>query len=151
MAAPVMSYLICSMALVALIVAMPFFYSIEVAEINNRAAETQLKEIADYTSNTFANLYFLGNSTNEVSFNLTKQLIYLPLTVHNSFYNLSIVSVGGNASKITATFRDNPSISADAWLIPGLKVGSPSSIEIGNKVAVAGYYRNGTIWLGVEK
>jgi len=147
-----MSYLICSMALVVLILVMPYFYSIEVTRVSTRAAESELAEIADYTSNTLANLYYLANSTNDKSSSLSKQLVYLPLTVHDSFYNLGIVSVAGNALKITASLRDDPSISADAWLVPGLKVGSQSSVEVSTKVTVAGCNLSGAdyyVWLGV--
>jgi hypothetical protein len=141
------------MALVVLILVMPYFYSIEVTDVSTRAAESELAEIADYTSNTLANLYFLANSTGDAGANLTKQLVYLPLTVHNSFYKLTIVSVSGSASRITASLRDNPSISADAWLVPGLKVGASSSIEVSNKTAIAGCYGDGSsyyVWLGAS-
>ena len=154
MAAPTMSYLICSMALVVLIAVMPAFYSLQVNQITARTMESELSEIADYTSNTLANLCYLVNSTNYASSNITKQLLYLPLTVQNSFYNISIVSNASNAVKVTATMIDNPSISSDSWLVPGLKIGGTSSVVSSSTSVVAGCYRNGTgcyIWLGVQK
>ncbi len=154
MAESTMSYLICSMALIVLIIVMPFFYSIEVNQIASRTAQSELAEIADYTSNTLANLNYLVNSTNQADSNVTKQLLYLPLTVQNSFYTIRIVSNGGNASKITAALKDKPSINADSWILPGLKVfANSSSVEVSARTVVAGCYRNVTgsyVWLGVS-
>lgn len=131
------------MGLVVLILAMPYFYSLERDNIAAGIAKSELSEIADYTSNTLANLYFLANSTN-VNTNLTKQLLYLPLTVQNSFYTLNITSIDGNASKVTASLIDKASISADSWLVPGLKVGSSYSVEISSGSVIANCYRNNT-------
>jgi len=138
-----MSYLICSIALVVLIIAMPYFYSLEVKEITTKATRAELLEIADYTSNTLANLYYLANSTTAIDMNLTKELIYLPLTVQDSFYNLAISSTGDNASKITATLRDNPNIASESWLVPGLKIERDTSVEVSGKLVVVGCYWNG--------
>ncbi|TRO52184.1 hypothetical protein E2P63_03940 [Candidatus Bathyarchaeota archaeon] len=142
MAAPTMSYLICSVGLIVLIIAMPVFYSIERDNIANRIAESELTEIADYTSNTLSNLYFLANSTDNANINLTKQLVYLPLTVQGSFYKITIESVDEEASKITASFTDRPSISSDSWLVPGLKVGNSYSVESSSKKIFANCFRN---------
>ena len=64
MPAQTISHVICTTALVALIFVTQFFY---VQVVNNLQAEMtrrELKEIADYVSDTLANLYFLANSTN---------------------------------------------------------------------------------------
>jgi hypothetical protein len=138
------------MALVMLILVLPAFYAVERDVIAANIAEIELAEIADYTSNTLANLYFLANSTNNMSINLTKEMLYLPLTVRDSPYTLSIVSVGGNASKVTASLKGSAT-SADAWLVPGLKVGASSSLEITRRAVIAGCYRNANdfyVWLG---
>jgi hypothetical protein len=132
------------MGLIVLILVMPYFYSIERNNIASEIAKMELTEIADYTSNTLANLYFLANSTNNLDINLTKQVLYLPLTVQDSFYTLSVTSVSGNASKVTASLKDKPSISADSWLVPGLKVGVSYSMEITGRSIIAGCYRNVT-------
>jgi hypothetical protein len=132
------------MGLVVLILVMPYFYSIERDRIATGIAELELREIADYTSNTLANLYFLANSTNNLEINLTKQVLYLPLTIQDSFYSLSVTSVDGNASKITASLEDRPSVSADSWLIPGLKADVTSSVEIAGRSIIASCYRNVT-------
>jgi hypothetical protein len=139
------------MALVALITTMPVFYSMVVDGVARTAAIGELAEIADYTSNTLANLNYLANSTNQADLNLTKQLLYLPLTVQASFYTLRIVSDGANALKLTAALRDKPSISADSWLAPGFKVGESSFVEVSGRAIFGGCYRNATgsyVWLG---
>ena len=151
MASPVMSYLICSMALVVLIVAMPFFFAMQRNTVAEEIAMRELTEISDYTSNTLANLFFLANSTNSANVNITKQLLYLPLMVEGYFYTLEISSDGTNALKVTSTLKDKPQIEGSSWLVPGLKVLNDEIIEISGKSVVAGCYRNSTgfyIWIG---
>jgi predicted polyphosphate/ATP-dependent NAD kinase len=123
---------------------MPFFYANVANSIEAEMKKRELKEIADYVSNTMANLYFLVNSTNYGNISLEKELIYLPSAVENSIYVVEIVESGGNASKITAYLKNKPSIAADSWLIPGLKVGAENYIESGQRTVVAGCSRNGT-------
>ena len=152
LAAHTMGYLICSMALIVLILVMPFFFAMERNSVAEEMAKRKLTEISDYTSNTLANLYFLANSTNSVELDLTKTLLYLPLSVEDSFYVLSITSIDGvNASKVTAFFKDRPRVAGDSWLVPGLKLLNESSLEIGGKSVIAGCHRDGTgfyVWLG---
>jgi hypothetical protein len=149
---PTLSHLICSMGLIFLISAMPFFFVMERNGFSAEMAKRELTEISDYTSNTLANLYFLTNSTNSVELEITKTLLYLPQTVENSIYMLGITSMDGlNASKVTAFLRDKPGVVGDSWLIPGLKVMNESLLEIGTKSVIAGCYRNSTgcyVWLG---
>ncbi len=139
-----MSYLICSMSLVALIAIMPYLYSVERDNIEVEISTAQLTEIADYTSNTLENLYFLANSTNNNNVDLTKKLLYLPLTVQDSFYTLKISSVGNNASRVVASLKDRPSISGESWLVPGLKTAGNFSLERDGREIIAGCYRNAT-------
>ena len=98
-----------------------------------------------------ANLYYLANSTNSGELEITKELLYLPRTVEDSFYFLSITSIDGvNASKVTAFLRDKSWIVGDSWLVPGLKIMNESLIEIAGKSVSAGCYRNSTgfyVWL----
>jgi len=153
MPSPTISHLICTTALVSLILIMPFYYSIVLDNISMDVARRELKEIADYVSNTFANLYFLVNSTQHININLTKELIYLPFTVEDSIYVIKISGSGGNATKVSAYLRERSSIISEAWLAPGLKIGSSDSVESWKKNIVAGCTRNGTgiyIWLGSE-
>ena len=138
------------MALVVLILVIPAIYSVEMQSIATDVTVIELKEIADYTSNSLGNLYFLANSTQNLNINLTKELLYLPLTVQDSPYILTIESVNGNATKVTAALKGSH-ISGESWLVPGLKVGSSYSLEVTRKPIVVGCYRNGNnfhIYLG---
>jgi hypothetical protein len=152
LAAPTMSYLICSMGLIVLILVMPFFFAMERDNVSEQMAIRELTEISDYASSTLANLYYLANSTNSQELTLTKDLIYLPLTVQGSFYTLSITSIDGeNASKLTAVLHERSSVVGDSWLVPGLKLLNSSSIEIRGNTVTAGCYRNDNnfyVWIG---
>jgi len=80
-----------------LIFVMPIFYSTVSNNISLDMARRELKEIADYASNTLSNLYFLVNSTDCLNVSLTKELMYLPSSVENSVYALEIEE---DASKV---------------------------------------------------
>jgi hypothetical protein len=138
---PTIGHLICTSALIMLIFVMPIFYATVANNISVNMARRELKEIADYASNTLANLYFLVNSTNCLNVSLTKELMYLPSAVEDSVYT---VEIDENASKVTAHLKDRSWIAADAWLVPGLKVGEKISIESGGRTVVAGCSRNET-------
>jgi hypothetical protein len=124
-----------------LIFVMPVFYATVSNNISVNMARRELKEIADYASNTLANLYFLINSTDCLNVSLTKELMYLPSAVENSVYT---VEIDEDASKVTAYLKDRSWIAADAWLVPGLKAGEKSSIESGDRTVIAGCSRDGT-------
>jgi hypothetical protein len=144
---PTMGHLICTSALIMLIFVIPTFYATVANNIGASMARRELKEIADYASNTLANLYFLVNSTNCLNVSLTKELIYLPSAVENSVY---IVKIDENASKVTAYLKDRSSVAADAWLVPGLEVGGGDTIESGGRTVVAGCRRDFTgvyVWI----
>ena len=129
---------------------MPFFYAIVINNIRANMVQRELKEIADYVSNTLASLYFLVNSTDYPDVPLEKELIYLPSTVENSIYIVKIDGSDRNASKITACLKDRSSVVADAWLVPGLKMKTENSIESGGGTVVAGCRRNSTgvyVWI----
>jgi len=148
--APTISHLICTSALVMLIFVMPFFYAIVVNNIRVDIARRELKEIADYVSNTLANLYFLVNSTDYPDVSLEKELIYLPSTIENSIYIVEIEENGGSALKITAYLKDRSSVAADAWLVPGLKMSEERLIERDGRTVVAGCRRDSTgvyVWI----
>lgn len=145
MPAPTIGHVICTMGLVILIFVMPFFYGIVVDNIEAEMMRRELREIADYVSNTIANLYFLVNSTDYGNVSLEKALVYLPSAVENSVYVVEIVESGGNASKIAAYLKNKSSIAVDSWLAPGLKVGAEKNyIESNGRTVVAGCSRNGT-------
>jgi len=149
MPSPTISHIICTTALVSLIFIMPFYYGIVLDNISMDVARRELKEIADYVSNTFSNLYFLVNSTQYLNVNLTKELTYLPLTVEDAIYVVKITGSGGNATKIIAYLRERSSIISETWLSPGMKIGSNDSVESWRGSIVAGCNRNNTgiyIW-----
>ena len=133
MASPAMSHLICSVALVVLILVLPAFFAMEKDNVAREMAIRELTEISDYTSNTLENLYLLANSTNSEQLTITKELIYLPQRVDGSPYVLSVSSVDGvNASKVTAFLVDRSWIVGSAWLVPGLKTLPNNSLTIGD-------------------
>lgn len=151
MAAPAMSHIICSIGLIMLTLLMPVFFAMEQNSIAQDMAIRELTEITDYTSNTLQNLFLLANSTNSEELTLTKEMIYLPLTVEGSFYTLSIQSIDGvNASRVTAFLNDEPMVEGSSWLVSGLKVTSEQSVEVSNNLIVAGCERSASgfyVWI----
>ena len=151
MAAPAMSYVICSMALVGLILVLPAFFAMERDRFAEEMAIRELTEISDYTSNTLENLFLLANSTNTQGLTITKELIYLPMKVEGSPYVLSIASDDGeNASQVVASLTEKPWIIGSSWIIPGLKITSSSSLTVGEKTVEAGCRRMAAdfyVWL----
>lgn len=147
MAAPAMSYLICSMALVALILVLPAFFAIERNNVAEQMAERELTEICDYTSNTFENLFILANSTNSQTLTVTKELLYMPMTVEDSFYTLKIVSAPdvSNAAQVTAFLNDRPWVKGSSWLVPGLKV-NEDPLAVNGTSMVAGCTRDNNVF-----
>ncbi len=122
MAAPAMSYLICSMGLVVLILVLPGFFAMERNYAAEDLARRELTEICDYTSNTLENLYLLANSTNQEELTVTKEMLYLPMTIEGSFYTMRIVSAAdtATASRVTAFLNDKDWVEGSSWLVPGL-------------------------------
>lgn len=154
MPAPTISHLICTSALVTLIFLMPFFYAIAVDNIRWDMIRRELREITDYVSNTIANLYFLVNSTEILNVTLQKELVYLPSTVENFAFILEIEGSSGNALKVKAYLKDKPSVSADTWLAPGLKVDAARNYIVScGLTVIVGCFRNSTgvyVWIGYE-
>jgi hypothetical protein len=152
MPSPTISYLICTTALVILIFVMPFFYSMTVEFIQVDMITRELREIADYVSNTIANLYYLVNSTDVHEVSLQKELVYLPSDIENFLYILKISGKNGYASNVTAYLKTRPSVAAVAWLAPGLKIdGARSFVESCGLPVVAGCFRNRDgvfVWIG---
>jgi hypothetical protein len=139
-ASPTMSYLICSMALIVLILVIPSYFEIQRNSIADEMTRRELTEIADYTSNTLANLFFLAESSQSSDISLSKELLYLPLKVGDSFYRLRIDDEG-NSPKVFAYILDQQSISGQSWIAPGLEVDSATleinSYELDSQIAVA--------------
>ncbi len=153
MASIVISQLICTTALIVLIIILPVYYSNVQDNIRVNVIKIELKEIADYVSSTLANTYFLVNSTDSTPLNLTKTLMYLPDTVESSFFVVRIDSVGTTATSVTAYVKDQPSIQSTAWLSTGLKCQNLEPVESGKGTVAAGCYRDQTgvyVQLGYE-
>jgi len=139
------------MGLIVLILVLPAFFGMELTSVAQEMARRELTEITDYTSNTLENLFLLANSTNSQTLTVTKELIYLPLTVEGSFYTLTITSTDGvNASRVTAFLNDQPGVESSSWLISGMKITPEHSIAINSKSVVAGCERNAAgfyVWI----
>lgn len=151
MPAPPISHVICSTALIALIFTMQFYYTYVVDNIREEMARRELKEIADYVSDTLANLYFLANSTNcDVTLEKT---IPLPTDVRDSTYVVQIVfdEIDRSAQSIDAHLEDKSWVSATSWILPGLKVGDQNkAVRVGGRAVIAGCLRNSTgvyVWI----
>ncbi len=147
MAAPAMSYLICSMALIALILVLPAFFAMERNSVAEQMAKRELTEICDYTSNTLENLFILANSTNSQSLTVTKDLLYLPITVEDSFYTLKIVSPvdDTHAPQVVAFLNDKHWVEGSSWLVPGLEV-DETPLAVNGTSMVAGCTRTGNVF-----
>ena len=146
MPAPPVSHVICTAALVILIFTMQSYYLHVVDNIWVEMVERELKEIADYVSDTLANLYFLANST-KGDVNLTKTL-NLPSDVRDSTYIVKIENnTEGFAQSIHAYLKGRSGVDATSWLLPGLKIDEEKTFEIesGGKTVVAGCHRENAI------
>ena len=155
MAAPTMTHIICTGALITLILVMPLFFFYVIDNINVEMMERELKEVADYVSNSLGNLYLLANSTNcDV---LLKKKLDLPSSIRDSTYYVEIVyDQNGSAQYVKAYSKDSSGIYADSWILPGPKAdnGTGYLIERGEKTVVAGCGRNGTgiyVWIKEEQ
>ena len=122
MPAPTITHLICTTALIVLIVVMQFFY---MQIVNNMQAEVirrELKDIADYVSNTFLNLYYLLNSSG--SSGILRKTLEVPEKVEGILYYIQISynASSNEADSIRVYLISDSSIYAISWLVPGLKV-----------------------------
>jgi len=134
---------------------MPLFYFSVVDNVNVEMMERELKEVADYVSNSLGNLYLLANSTNcDV---LLKKKLDLPSSIRDSTYCVRIVcnQSDSSAQYVNAYSRDSPGIHADSWIIPGPKADNEVGciIESGEKIVIAGCSRNSTntyVWITEE-
>jgi hypothetical protein len=148
-----MSHIICIGALVSLIFVMPLFYFSVVDNVTVEMMERELKEVADYVSNSLGNLYLLANSTNcEV---LLEKRLDLPSSIRDSTYCVEIVyNNDSSAQYVKAYSKDSSGIHADSLILPGPKADiARARIESGGDVVVAGCSRNSTgayVWITEE-
>lgn len=154
MVAPTMSHIIGMVALISLIFILPLFYFHIVDNVTIEMKERELKEVADYVSNSLWNLHILANSADS-NILLTKKL-ELPSSIRGSTYCVEIIyDLEGSAQYVTAYMRDSSEVSADSLVFPGLTVDSQTGylIESGEKLVVVGCNLNSTgsyVWLREE-
>ncbi len=154
MPAPTMSHIIGIGALVTLIFVMPLFYFSIVNTLEVEMMERELKEVADYVSNSLWNLYLLANSTN-FDVLVTKELD-LPLNIRDSPYYIEIVcDQDDSAQYVKAYPKGNSRIHADSLILPGLTASSESDrvIESGDKLLIAGCSKDSAgiyVWVKEE-
>lgn len=154
MVAPTMSHIIGMIALISLIFILPLFYFHIVDNVTIEMKERELKEVADYVSNSLWNLHILADSAGS-NILLTKKL-ELPSSIRGSTYCVEIIyDQGGSAQYVTAYTKDRSGVSADSLVFPGLTVDSQTGylIESGEKLVVAGCNLNSTgsyVWLKEE-
>ena len=153
MAAPAISHLIGTIGFIALIFVLPLFYFNIVENVETDVISRELQEIVDYTSNTVENLYFLVNSTNSNTLTIEKEMVYLPSHVEDFAYVLEIVSneETGEGSYIRAVLKNDASVEAFSWVIPGLTVlENMNTIESTSQTVFVGCSRNATstyVWI----
>ena len=154
MVAPTMSHIIGMVALISLIFILPLFYFHIVDNVTVEMKERELKEVADYVSNSLWSLHILADSADS-NILLTKKL-ELPSSIRGSTYCVEITyDQEGSAQYVTAYMRDSSEVSADSLVFPGLTVDSQTGylIESGEKLVVAGCNLNSTgsyVWLKEE-
>jgi hypothetical protein len=154
LAAPTMSHIIGIIALVSLIFILPLFYFSIVNNVTVEMKERELKEVADYVSNSLWSLHILANSANS-DILLTKKL-ELPSNIRGSTYRVEIMyDPEGSVHHITAYMKDSLEVSAESLVFPGLTVDDVSGclIESGEKVVVAGCNFNSMgsyVWIKEE-
>ena len=156
MPAPTMSHLIATSALIMLIFTVQVFYFGVVDNIGEEMIRRELKEIADYVSDTIANLYFLVNSTNHLNVTLQKTL-NLPIEIADSSYRIQILNdTNGFAQSVLAFLESKSWLNANAWLPPGLTVKEEAvdqQILVNGNTILAGCWQgsgNTYVWLAYE-
>jgi len=154
MAAPTLSHLILTGALIAVVFAVQVFYFYVVDNISSEMLRRELRELTDYVADTVANLYLLLNATN-TNPPLEKSL-RLPLDVGGSFYSLDITyDAGNNAQTVKGVIQGKSWLNVTSWLPRGLKVDTMKTQTIGYsvKTAVVGCQRvasNVYVWIAYK-
>lgn len=146
MAAPTLSHIILTGALIAVIFTVQVFYFYVVDNISDEMLERELRELTDYVADTIGNLYLLLNATN-TNPPLEKSL-KLPMDISGSFYSLEILhDAGNNALTVKGAIQGKSWLNVTSWLPRGLKVDTSKTQIIGysGTTAVAGCRREASI------
>ena len=155
MAAPTLSHLILTAALIGVIFTVQVFYFYVVDNISSEMLKRELRELTDYVADTIANLYLLLNATN-TNPPLEKSL-KLPLDVGGSFYALEItLDASNNAQTVKGEIQGKSWLNVTSWLPRGLKVDTSRTQTIGYsvKTAVAGCRRDASViyvWIAYKE
>lgn len=140
MAAPTLSTVILTGALIVVIFAVQVFYFRVVDNVWAEMVKRELKEIADYAADTIANLYFLANSTSASS--LLEKTLNLPLEIEGAGFTLEIVpdTSSGYAQSVKAVSLKGSWLNVNSWLPPGLlvNVGRTQIVQSGHGTVVTG-------------
>ncbi len=142
MAAPTLSTVILTGALIVVIFTVQVFYFRVVDNVWADMVKRELKEIADYVADTIANLYFLANSTTANS--LLEKTLRLPSEIEGSGFSLKIVPDQDDyAQTVKAVLMGKSWLNVDSWLPRGLLVntGKTQNIQSGGGTVVAGCQR----------
>jgi len=156
MPAPTLSHIILTVALIAAIFTVQFFYFSVVDNVWAEMAKRELKEIADYVADTIANLYFLANATNTNP--ALEKTLKLPLEISGAGYSLEITFDQNNFAQIVKAFMQGKTwLNVNSWLPRGLRVntGNPpppktETIQSSGRTVVAGCQRissNIYVWI----
>lgn len=154
MAAPTLSTVVLTGALIIVIFTVQFFYFRVVDNVWAEMVKRELKEIADYVADTIANLYFLANSTSTSS--LLEKTLRLPVEIEASFFTLEIIRGQNNyAQSVKAVSMKGSWLNANAWLPPGLLVNvvKTQTIQSSGTTVVAGCQRvssNIYVWIAYK-
>ncbi len=130
MPAPTITHLICTAALIVLIIVMQFFYMQIVSNVRAEVIRRELKDIADHVSNTFSNLYYLLNSSS--STRILRKTLEVPEKVEEILYYIQINynTSSNKAESIKVYLVSDNSIYAVSWLTPGLKVNTSMNLIV---------------------
>jgi hypothetical protein len=152
--APTMGHLIGMIALVSLIFILPIFYFSIVDNVTIEMKERELKEVADYVSNSLWNLHVLANSTN--SDVLVTKKLDLPSSIRGSTYFVEIVpDQEGSVQYVAAYMNVSSVVNATSLVFPGLKANKLTGylVEGSENFVVAGCNFNNTgsyVWIKEE-
>ena len=155
MAAQTISHIIGIVALVALIFVLPLFYSLIVNNVTMEMKERELKEVADYVSNSLWNLHILANSTSS-DILVTKKLD-LPSTIRDSSYYVEIqYGQNGFAQHVAAYMKNDIQLRSTSLIFPGFIADNSTGyfIESGEQIFIAGCTLNSTgsyVWIKEEE
>jgi len=142
MAAPTLSTVILTGALIAVIFTVQVFYFRVVDNVWAEMVKRELKEIADYAADTLANLYFLANSTSASS--VLEKTLNLPLEIEGAGFTLEIIrDPSSYAQSVKAVSLKGSWLNVNSWLPPGLLVNGTRTqiVQSGHGTVVTGCQR----------